>query len=106
MASKSDIQQARGELCDLFHVLSDQTRLQIVMYLASGEHSVMEICEHLDLPQPTISHHLRILRMNRLVVDQRTGKSVTYTLDDSVKHSKHSLKFSMLPYSVVIDEAH
>jgi len=106
MASKSGIDQARSALCELFQVLSDQTRLQIVMYLARGEHSVMEICEHLNLPQPTISHHLRILRMNRLVVDRRTGKSVTYTLDDSVKSSKNSLKFSMLPYSVVIDEAH
>ena len=105
MASKSDIEKARGELCDLFQVLSDQTRLQIVMYLASGEHNVMEICEHLNLHQHTISHHLRILRMHRLVVDQRTGKSVAYTLDDSVKSSKTSLKFSMLPYSVVIDEA-
>ncbi len=105
MASKPDMEQAQSELCNLFRVLSDPTRLQILLFLASGEHTVTDICTELNLPQPTISHHLGLLRMNRLIVNQRLGKKVIYALDGSIKCLKKSLKFSIPPFTLTVDES-
>src|SRR5512144_3215762 len=71
-------------LSSLFRVLSDKTRLQILLTLVSGEKNVSGICESLKLPQPTVSHHLALLRMNNVVGHRRNGKQVYYGLDGRV----------------------
>jgi ArsR family transcriptional regulator, lead/cadmium/zinc/bismuth-responsive transcriptional repressor len=68
------------QLCSLFRLLSDKTRLSILMHLAEGEQNVTQLCEELSLPQPTVSHHLGLLRMNNLVGNRRHGKQVFYAL--------------------------
>jgi len=79
------------QLSTLFHLLADKTRLAILLALARGEKNVTALCEELDLPQPTISHHLGLLRMNNLVANRRFGKQVFYMLHargdgDSIMH--------------------
>lgn len=106
MASKPDMDQSQAELCDLFRLLSDHTRLKIVLFLAGGEHTVTDLCKALNLPQPTVSHHLGLLRMNRLIVNERHGKKVIYSLGSSAKTLKKTLKFSVPPYMVTVDEGH
>lgn len=64
-----------------FSLLSDPTRLGILKMLSSGPKNVTTLCESLGLKQPTISHHLGLLRMGRLVVGSRKGKSVVYASD-------------------------
>ena len=68
--------QAQG-----FGLLSDPTRLGILAQLAKGPKNVTALCKALGLKQPTVSHHLGLLRMGRLVVGTRQGKSVVYTTD-------------------------
>ena len=75
--------QSLNNLCTLFHLLSDKTRLQIVMMLAEGERDVTSLCKELHLAQPTVTHHLGLLRMNRVIMNKRQGKRVIYTLDNS-----------------------
>ena len=72
------------QLADLFKLLSDQTRLRILVMLAGGERNVGSICQELGLPQPTVSHHLGLLRMQNLIKNRRNGKQVFYGLDDNV----------------------
>lgn len=72
--------QDLDQLCSLFRLLSDKTRLSILMQLARGDSNVTDLCEALDLPQPTVSHHLGLLRMNNLVGNRRNGKQVFYGL--------------------------
>jgi len=60
-----------------FSLLSDKTRLGILAELANGASNVSGLCKAL----PTISHHLGLLRMGRLVNGERQGKSVIYTAD-------------------------
>lgn len=81
-ASKADLQEwARG-----FSLLSDGTRLGILAELSKGPQNVTALCKALKLKQPTISHHLGLLRMGRMVNGERQGKSVVYTSDpDSLK---------------------
>jgi DNA-binding transcriptional ArsR family regulator len=77
MAKKIELSEwARG-----FALLSDPTRLGILKMLAAGPKNVTALCDALGLKQPTISHHLGLLRMGRLVIGTRKGKSVVYVTD-------------------------
>lgn len=69
-------------LSELFRVLSDETRTKIVYLLAGEEMCVYELAAVLDLTLPTVSHHLRLLKMMRLVKSRREGKHVYYSLSD------------------------
>ena len=69
------------ELAEGFSLLSDKTRLGILLELKKGPQNVTAMCKALKLRQPTISHHLGLLRMGRLVNGKRQGKSVVYTAD-------------------------
>ena len=71
-------------LVGLFRLLSDKTRVQILLILAKGERNVGSLCELLQLPQPTVSHHLGLLRSKNLIMNRRNGKQVFYALDGRV----------------------
>ena len=71
-------------LVALFRLLSDKTRLNILMLLAKGERNVSSLCDQLKLPQPTVSHHLGLLRMSNLITNRRDGKQVFYELEGRV----------------------
>ena len=75
--------QDLDQLSSLFRLLSDKTRLSILMRLSDGERNVTTLCEELALPQPTVSHHLGLLRMNNVVGNRRHGKQVFYALHGS-----------------------
>jgi DNA-binding transcriptional ArsR family regulator len=72
------------QLASLFRLLSDKTRLNILLSLAKGERNVTSLCKELELPQPTVSHHLGLLRVNSLIANRRKGKQVFYALHSSV----------------------
>ena len=73
-----------GPLVGLFKLLSDETRLKILLLLSKGERNVTSLCEELKLPQPTVSHHLGLLRMSNLISNRRNGKQVFYGLNGHV----------------------
>ena len=77
------IPEVSAEQVKLFAAISDPTRLQIVAMLAGLEEPlcVCEIQAHFDLGQPTISHHLKVLRDVRLVAWEKRGLWVYYSLD-------------------------
>jgi DNA-binding transcriptional ArsR family regulator len=65
-------------------LLADATRLKILTVVTyEGPASVGHVCQATGLPQPTVSHHLGLLRRARLVQGRRSGKQVIYTLGDS-----------------------
>lgn len=53
--------QAHGNLDTAFSALSDPTRRAILLRLASGEATVMELAEPFDMTQPAVSQHLKVL---------------------------------------------
>lgn len=69
-------------LSELFRALSDESRTKIVYLLAGEEMCVHQLAAVLDLTLPTVSHHLRLLKMMRLVKTRRDGKHVYYCLSD------------------------
>jgi DNA-binding transcriptional ArsR family regulator len=72
------------QLAALFRLLADRTRLNLLMLLADGEKNVTHLCETLGLPQPTVSHHLGLLRMSNVIGNRREGKQVFYSLNGRV----------------------
>ena len=61
--------------------LDDDTRQKILEMLVEGEKCVSDIVDAFDMSQPTISHHLGILRQFNLVSSRREGKQVFYALN-------------------------
>jgi ArsR family transcriptional regulator, arsenate/arsenite/antimonite-responsive transcriptional repressor len=64
----------------LFHALSDETRLEIVRQLSSGERCVCELTGAMDAAQSRLSFHLKTLKAAGLVSDRRAGRWVFYSL--------------------------
>jgi DNA-binding transcriptional ArsR family regulator len=78
------------QLTSLFRMLSDRTRLNILLLLAAGERNVSSLCESLRLPQPTVSHHLGLLRTGMLISNRRDGKQIFYSLNGRVRLAGNS----------------
>lgn len=73
--------EATQDLAALFKALADPTRVAIVNRLAcDDECCVCDLTDTFDLSQPTISHHLRILRDAGLVESERRGTWAYYRL--------------------------
>ena len=90
-------------LVGLFRVLSDKTRLNILMILSAGERNVTSLCQELKLPQPTVSHHLGLLRSRNLIANRRKGKQVFYGLNGQIDAASGSgLDIRMSPFKVRI----
>lgn len=61
--------------------IGDDTRQEILRLLMGGEKSVNEIVDAFDMSQPTISHHLNILKRFELVRSRKNGKRVFYGIN-------------------------
>jgi DNA-binding transcriptional ArsR family regulator len=66
----------------VFHALSDPIRLEIVTYLRDGEKCVCEIVPHLNLIQPLVSRHLKILKDVGMVRCRKDGTKRMYSIVD------------------------
>jgi ArsR family transcriptional regulator len=66
----------------VFHALSDPIRLEIINYLRDGEKCVCEIVPHLNLIQPLVSRHLKILKDVGIVRCRKDGTKRMYSIVD------------------------
>ena len=64
----------------VFKAMSDATRQRLLRVLSAHDLSVSELVEVLELPQSTVSRHLKMLREARLLVDRRAGAAVVYAV--------------------------
>jgi DNA-binding transcriptional ArsR family regulator len=67
---------------NICQALADPKRILILYALADGPRNVTDLTEALDVPQPTVSRHLKVLRERRLVTTERDGATVRYSLAD------------------------
>ena len=82
---------------ELFHALSDETRLAIVQRLRSGEHCVCDLTDLLDAAQSRLSFHLRVLKNAGLVSDRKDGRWVHYSLNRDAFQELQALLGDMKP---------
>lgn len=71
------------DCCAFFKALLDRTRQKILEMLYKKEMCVSEICRQFKISQPSISHHLNILKQAGLVKSRKEGKEVRYSLNCS-----------------------
>jgi len=71
-------------LNDTFKALADPTRRQILRLLRKGDLTAGEIAEHFNMTKPSISHHLNLLKQARLVLSERKGQYIVYSLNTTV----------------------
>ena len=76
LASEQDYEQ----LASLFSMLSDRTKLRILLLLAQGDRDVTSLCDELKLSRPRVSFHLGFLRNFNLVGWHRNGHRIVYGL--------------------------
>ncbi|MFE7111860.1 ArsR/SmtB family transcription factor [Streptomyces sp. NPDC057575] len=72
-----------AELAKVFKALGDPVRLRLLSMIASrngGEICVCDLTPAFDLSQPTISHHLKLLKQAGLIASERRGTWVYYRL--------------------------
>src|SRR3954465_6787999 len=85
---------------ELFHALSDETRLEIIELLGRGERCVCELTGALDAAQSRLSFHLRVLKDAGIVRDRKEGRWVHYELDAEVFEEIEALISGMKPRAV------
>lgn len=90
---------------ELFHALSDETRLEIIELLRKGERCVCELTDTLDAAQSRLSFHLRVLKDAGIVRDRRDGRWVHYELDPEAFEEVEALISAMKPLAVSRSEA-
>ena len=66
----------------MLKVAADKTRLKILYSLVAGAKCVCEIQEDINASQSLVSHQLKILRDNNLVITKKYGNHVFYSLSD------------------------
>jgi ArsR family transcriptional regulator len=79
-------QQTSAQLrfkAQVFHALSASDRLEILEFLHEGEKCVCEIVPHLNLIQPVVSRHLKILKDVGLIRCRKDGTKRMYSIVDS-----------------------
>ena len=80
MIPNDEVQQ----LTDLFRLLGDPTRVQILYALVEvGELCVCDLAAVVDAPETSVSHALRLLRASGVVRNRKSGRMVYYSLDDA-----------------------
>lgn len=79
-APRSSLQAFKAEF---FKALGHPVRIRILEVLVTGERSVQELQEALDLGQPVVSQQLAMLRAKNIVTARKDGAAVRYTVRDS-----------------------
>jgi DNA-binding transcriptional ArsR family regulator len=69
-----------GEMASLCRALAHPSRIGILQNLRDGARSVTQLQRDLKLRQPVVSQHLALLRSERLVKTERSGRQVLYQL--------------------------
>lgn len=63
-----------------FKVLGDKTRLEIIERIYQGERCGCDLLTHLDIRQPTLSHHLKVLSNAGFIKGIKTKNKILYTV--------------------------
>jgi DNA-binding transcriptional ArsR family regulator len=74
---------------DVFNAIAEPRRRELLDALATGERSVSELVERLELPQPMVSKHLRVLREVGAVQVRDDGRRRLYRVDGTALKPIH-----------------
>lgn len=70
-------------IASMFKAFCDENRLQILDLLRDGERCACRILEEMQITQPTLSHHMKILCDSGVVVGRKEGKWMHYSISEN-----------------------
>lgn len=76
---ETEVNQLHAEICG---GLADPNRIMILYALSQGPRNVTELCNELNMSQPLVSRHLKVLRERGMVTTKRLGTIIEYALAD------------------------
>lgn len=76
-----EVMMEREEVALIAKALSDANRIKIIEMLVDGEKCGCEILEKLEVSQPTLSHHMKILTECNLLYSRKNGKWQLYSIN-------------------------
>lgn len=76
---ETEVVQLHAQICA---GLADPSRILILYELSQSPRNVTELATNLNMPQPLVSRHLKVLRERGMVMTERRGTMVEYTLAD------------------------
>jgi ArsR family transcriptional regulator len=85
----------------LLTALADPARLAIVRQLAADESCACDLTDCCDVSQPTVSHHLRVLREAGIVTSERRGQWIFYRLDPGAAQRLGAIAGSLIPGGLI-----
>ena len=81
------------EMVCIFKALGDENRIHILKMLQSGEKCACKLLEELNISQPTLSHHMKILCDMGIVTGRKEGKWTHYSICcDGIRHIRGLMK--------------
>lgn len=77
----------------IFKAFCDENRIRIIKLLRSGEKCACKLLEEINVTQPTLSHHMKILCDSGIVVGRKEGKWTYYSISEKgVEQAKECLR--------------
>ncbi|MDD4570148.1 MAG: autorepressor SdpR family transcription factor [Tepidanaerobacteraceae bacterium] len=80
----------------MFKALSDPIRRKILFMLKNKDMTAGEIADKFDISKPSISHHLNTLKQAGMVIDERKGQFIYYSINTSVFEDVMSFSMEFL----------
>ena len=81
------------KMAEIFKAFCDENRIRILKMLSTGEKCACKLLEELNVTQPTLSHHMKILCDSGVIVGRKEGKWICYTLSgDGLKRVKEYIE--------------
>ena len=97
-------QEDFGRLLQFFKVLGNESRLKILGLLANEERSVGELADLLEVKEPTVSHHLALMKELGLVNVRAEGNTRIYWLDNKFLETMSKDIFSQDKLATLVDD--
>lgn len=80
------------ETAVMFKAFCDENRIKILQLLSTGEKCACKLLEELDVTQPTLSHHMKILCDSGIVIGRKEGKWMHYSISqEGIKSASECL---------------
>jgi DNA-binding transcriptional ArsR family regulator len=83
---------------NLFKALADPNRRKIIQLLKEKDMSVSDLLEHFNFTQASLSHHLDTLKRADLVLTERQGQFIIYSLNTSVFQEATAMILNLFKY--------
>lgn len=82
------------KIATIFKAFCDENRIKILELLLSGEKCACTLLETMNITQPTLSHHMKILTDSGIVIGRKDGKWIHYSLSDKgIKNAQDYLSY-------------